>query len=351
MTAARGDLTIVQRRSPRSGKLMDALVAHGGYRRCARTVGGAWRSSEVRLSRGSEIVDAGDVDTWAARVRDPDTVVLTTALGEANLDGFVPALGGALAARARLRHVPPLVVAACENRVGPAFTALARRFAGSTVHFTRTVVDRMCLPPDVRRGRVWARTEWYGSWSTAGGSSARILAGLIGGDRDCVFRPVGDLHAFRRRKRWLVNTPQLALALHAHRDGVGHLDRFARGEGAGVLADVQEECRHALTAYTNVFRPDELREFGRHVTARLTSWPMPTELVLRRLRPENMRSLPGTVRELLMEPSQILSLREGRPPPTLVRTLRMLVEATDTNTCLGSHGPRGPVAVRRSTFG
>jgi hypothetical protein len=304
---------------------MGALARHRRYHRHSRSVDGTWQTSTIAFSPRARFIDAAHVDAFRAEVCDPETALLTTSLGEAALDQFTPTLATMFAVRARRSPRKPLVVVACENRVGPMFAALSQRFSGSAIRFLPTVVDRMCLPPHVQGGQAHVSTEEYGSWLVSDAPAAKPLTGLVGDDG--TFGVTRNIHRMRKKKRWLVNTPHLTVALHARQQGVPYIDDFVRGRGASILAGIQDECMQALMAYTTDFCADELLRINQHVADRLSSWPMPTDLVLRRLRPERLTSLAGTARELLVEPSNALSSRRGTAPPVLAQAMRMLSES------------------------
>jgi mannitol-1-phosphate/altronate dehydrogenase len=324
ITTRHFEVTVVQRRSERSPALAGALARQGGYRWHATATDGLVHSASVELTGRTPVVDAADVGAWSDLVCDPETVLLTTALGETGLDRFTPQLLRVLRVRAGQRG-PRLTVMACENSVGRQFAAMVSRFRGSSVRFVECVVDRMCLRPEVLGGVVHVTSERYGSWAVPEAAASALPAGLA-------MEPVRDIELARRKKRWLVNTPHFAVGLHARAQGVPYIDDFVRGPGRDLLAQVQEECVRALLAHTDEFPVEELRRFSDLVTARLRSIHMPTALVVRRLRPENAASLAGTARDLLIEPARSILRRGGAAPPALGEALRMLATVV-------AHGP------------
>ena len=314
LTADDLDVTLVQRRSSRSRRIWEALDKRGSY--CRHAADGATPTTRVTLSPSSEILDADDADRLRARVRAPETTLLTTAVGEANLEELAVGLRSVLSERARAGG-PPLCVIACENTVGPIFTALSHAFEGTTVEFARCVVDRFCRKPEVRDGDVHVSTEAYGSWLIEAGPSSRVLVDALGHLDEVGF--VRDLGPLRRKKRWLVNAPHFALALEARARGIDQIDTFVQGEGRHVLASLQRECTAALMADTDAFTGRELAAFNRSVGRRMRSLALETDRVLRRFESGGSAAATSVVDELLVEPLQRYLRAYGVAPEALTR--------------------------------
>lgn len=322
------DVSVVQRAVGESAARLESLASNLRYERVIasnKTARDSWPSCHVGISEAFALESREEL---LRAICDPDCLLLTAALGEGGLDAQVPMLSSLLEERAATSSSSPLCVIACENTVGEEYLRLSRQALEGVV-FARCLVDRMCSPPTIGSdGVVRVETEDYGVWliervQGATGEVEAALSDVQGVDF------VDDLPLWRRRKRWLMNAPHLAAGIFAWNADNPHIDDYVNANAA-LFRAVQFECAEAFHASSPEIELDELHDYNGEVFGRVSSFPMLTRKVLRRLHPDKLEELLRTSNEIIVGPSRAYMQRHHYPPEVLTSALHVMIDLVDS---------------------
>ncbi|MCX4984555.1 hypothetical protein [Streptomyces sp. NBC_00572] len=324
LTARHFDITLAHRASSISWELVQGIQRAGSYVHEFPSLAGGRDRNRVELGSSFRVVDSKNLEELVNSICSPDVRLLTMALTERGLEDFTGDLRKALTARRKRDDCDSLCVLACENTVGPNYTALTQEFHGAGIEFPLCMVDRICFTPELRDGIVTSFTEHYGSWIiewTPGSGPIKQVLALNG-----YIEFVNEIAGPRKKKRLLVNAPHLVVGLHAKDAKVAHIDTFLQGgEGRTLLRRTQEECTKALMTYPFTFQLDDLQQFNESVANRFSMLHFETDNVLQRLQKDRLESLMTAADELLVEPSGQYLEAYGSFPGALTLALHTLV--------------------------
>nr|MDT0519820.1 hypothetical protein [Streptomyces sp. DSM 41633] len=327
------DVSVVQRAGGGSARKLESLARSLRYERVIasnKTHPDSWPSCHIGISEAFALESREELQRV---ICDPSCLLLTVALGEGGLDAQVPLLSSLLEKRAASPAGSPLCVIACENTVGEEYLRLSRRSLDGVV-FVRCLVDRMCSLPTIGSdGVVRVETEDYGSWliERVQDGTEEIedaLSGVHGVDF------VDDLPRWRMRKRWLMNAPHLAAGIFAQNANNPHIDDYVN-ESAAIFRAVQLECLEAFHVKSPEMELDALRGYNEEIFGRVSSFPMLTRKVLRRLHPDRLEELLRTSNEIIIGPSSAYMQSQHHPPGILTSVLHTMIDLVDSRNYVG----------------
>ncbi|HWP38032.1 MAG TPA: hypothetical protein VNL18_10815, partial [Gemmatimonadales bacterium] len=234
-----------------------------------------------------------DIEELLARVSDPSTILLTTALKD-GLARTVPVISRLIEARVQAAPQSPLFVIACENRLDSTWLRTQiTEHAGvdpsvdHTVHFLPCVADRICseVRYDEDSQYVFVMAEPYARWTIEKTHhTAPLEQALRNLAEEGVVEFVGDIAPYRTRKLWLVNGPHLVLAILARKAGEPRLNVFLRsGLNALLFRRIQEGFSEAVRLRTAAFVTTDLEFFNVEILERFRNYPDTAERIMKRL--------------------------------------------------------------------
>lgn len=306
----------------RTGKRLSALQRDGFYHWHLIPEGSPPRK-KVSIHAA---LDFEDADAISAVVAKEEPILITTALTEAGLEKRVDYIRQLLRGRANARQVEHVYVVPCENTVGQGYRQLESEDFGPTVHFLPCMVDRICGQPGFTKGgEVCVKTEAYASWAI--GQDHPHTLSLESAIKIPGVQFVDDLDHHEQKKRWLVNGPHFALGLLAWDQGYLALEHLANSEGGRIfLTSVQEECRQAfLHEFPDT--QEDLAEFNERILERFSTFPLPSNRAVGRLRPDNYESLLQAAYDRLVAPAEAFRKANRRCPGFLHSALHILHES------------------------
>jgi hypothetical protein len=251
-----------------------------------------------------------DGDSTVAVLETDGPVLLTTAVTPTGLNALVPFLAQAIHKRFERRVNEPLFVIACENLKNN--SSILRRMLLSRLHreqyevdcirffntscfFLDTVVDRVCLSPELRGGAVHVNVESGSEWvidqSELIGCQEHLqtLRRLLGDTPRLVSKREYDF--LEKRKTWFVNGTQLAIAAYSAHLSYTHLNDALRDVDVRRNIDILLDAFRRALWYAGYIQgltlPDadagSIRSYSDSVLQRLLQIADPKSRILRDL--------------------------------------------------------------------
>ena len=201
-------------------------------------------------------------------ISDPRTILLTTAVGESQLQHIAPLIADGLQRR---KETSPLFIIACENghRCSQKLSEEVRKYLPSHKHggiFADCVVDQICqdIKPlddetNQSQNHVTVIAESYRQWVIE--DVDERLTKLLN-HKSIKFVPKSHIDLYELRKLWLVNGFQLATAVLGYRYRIGEISKVivsTHPKLAQHIEGIKTELANAfIFKNQGIFTPEEV---------------------------------------------------------------------------------------------
>lgn len=248
----------------------------------------------------SDVVDIENI------IRDPKTVLLTTALKEGGVDAMAPLMARLLQARAESGVDSKLFFVACENAINS--QEVKRIFSHiddedlknkieSHVYFLNSVVDRICNKPAMEQDKVVVLCENYARWHIEKASDDRkhsLSINEIFPHIDDSIRIESRLEPFVYRKKWIVNSAHLIIAMYAHYFDFERIDSFVlqNKSGSALFRLILEEIKQVFLHWNEdnyvFFSEERINRYVNAVHTRISTHPQSVSDATTRFKPDTL---------------------------------------------------------------